>query len=46
MVEALDAQAAATINAHRSTEMVEKIYDVRNAKRKMEELKGVKNRFA
>lgn len=43
VVDALDEQAAATLNSHTSTAMVVSIYDVKNKKRNIEKIKKVSN---
>lgn len=45
VVDALDEQAAARLNAHTSTAMVVDIYDVRQKQRKHDRLKDVGNNF-
>ena len=45
VVDALDEKAAADLNSHTSTAMVIGIYDVKQAKRKHDKLKGVANKF-
>lgn len=46
IVTMLDEQAAAAMNAHTSTAMVRSIYDVKQAERQHERLKGLRNKFA